>query len=79
MTPCMRLYALLGRELAAKSGPQHPYRRWIEAYGGDEFGRLAGRLETLLDQTSADTRELRETYRYALRCELDFFSDALRS
>jgi thiaminase/transcriptional activator TenA len=74
----MRLYAYLGGELASKCGPSHPYRRWIEMYSGEEFGRLAGRLETLLDRVGADTRDVRETYRYALQCEVDFFSDALR-
>src|SRR6266851_2913140 len=34
MTPCIRLYAYLGRELALQCSPHHPYRRWIEAYSG---------------------------------------------
>src|SRR5229473_3634226 len=72
MTPCMRLYAYLGSEFVGKCAPQHPYRRWIEAYSGEEFGRLAGRLEALLDRVGADTREVRDNYRYALQCELDF-------
>jgi thiaminase/transcriptional activator TenA len=77
MTPCMRLYAYLGGELIEKCSQQHPYRQWIEAYGGEEFGRLAGRLEALLDRVGADTREVQDRYRYALQCELDFFSSAL--
>lgn len=77
MTPCMRLYAYLGGELVGKCRPQHPYRRWIEAYSGEEFERLAGRLETLLDRVAADTREIRDSYGYALQCELDFFSGVL--
>jgi thiaminase/transcriptional activator TenA len=79
MTPCMRLYAYLGGELVPKCSPRHPYRRWIEAYGGEEFGGLADRVETLLDQVGADTEEVRDRYRYALQCELDFFSGALSS
>ena len=43
----MRLYAYLGRELVRTCGPQHPYRRWIEAYSGEEFQGLAERLEAL--------------------------------
>jgi thiaminase/transcriptional activator TenA len=77
MTPCMRLYAYLGRELASKCNLHHPYRRWIEIYSGEEFGRLAGRLETLLDRVAADNREIRDSYRYALQYELDFFSGVL--
>jgi thiaminase/transcriptional activator TenA len=79
MTPCMRLYAYLGSELVVKCSYHHPYRRWIEAYSGEEFERLAARLETLLDRVAADTSEVRYSYGYALQCELDFFSAALCS
>ena len=79
MTPCMRLYAYQGSHLAAKSHPQHPYRRWIESYSGADFERLAVRVEALLDRLGADTRPVRDCYRYAMQCELDFFSDALES
>jgi thiaminase/transcriptional activator TenA len=79
MTPCMRLYSFLGVELVPKIGPAHPYREWIEAYSGQEFARLAGRLEAQLDRVGADTREVRDMYRYALQCELEFFSDAFHS
>ena len=73
MTPCMRLYAYLGGELVLKCSQPHPYRRWIEAYSAEEFGRL----EALLDRAGADTSEVRDSYRYAMQCELDFFSAAL--
>lgn len=79
MTPCMRLYAYLGGELVQMCSQRHPYRRWIETYSGEEFERLAGRLEALLDRVGADTRDVRDSYCYALQCELDFFSGALRS
>jgi thiaminase/transcriptional activator TenA len=79
MTPCMRLYAYLGGELALQCSQQHPYRRWIESYSGEEFERLAGRLEAVLDRVATDTREVRDSYRYALQCELDFFSGAFCS
>lgn len=76
MTPCMRLYAYLGRELAGRhSEQQHPYRRWIDAYNAEDFRELTGRLERLLDQHGTDTLQLRDCYHYALQCELDFFSE----
>ena len=78
MTPCLRLYAHLGRELASKSQDRHPYRRWIETYSSQEFDALAGRLETMLDQVAGDAPEVRGNYRYAMQCELDFFSDAIK-
>jgi thiaminase/transcriptional activator TenA len=76
MTPCMRLYAYLGGELAACCTNSHPYRRWIETYSGADFGRLAQELETLLDQAAADTPAVRQRYRYAMQCELAFFEGA---
>lgn len=79
MTPCMRLYAYLGGELAQSCGQQHPYRRWIETYSGEEFGQLTRRLEALLDRAAADSRAVRESYRAALECELEFFSAVLSS
>jgi thiaminase (transcriptional activator TenA) len=77
MTPCMQLYAYLGVELARTVGPHHPYRRWIEAYSGEEFQRLAERLEALLDRLGADRDAVRDCYRYALECELYFFRAAV--
>ena len=79
MTPCMRLYAYLGEELVRMCGPQHPYQRWIEAYRGEEFQRLVKRLEELLDRVGCDRSAVRDGYRYALECELEFFTAALTS
>jgi thiaminase/transcriptional activator TenA len=70
----MRLYAYLGIQLAGRSSEGHPYRRWIETYGGEEFGRLTRRLEVLLDRIGTDGREVRDGYRYAMQCELDFLA-----
>lgn len=77
MTPCMRLYAWLGQRLAARRRPRHPYRDWIETYSSPAFESLARRLETLLDELAADGPAVRDAYRYAMRCELDFFSAPL--
>ena len=76
MTPCMRLYAFLGRSLAP-AAPDNPYREWIETYSSPGFEELAARLESLLDELGDDRPELADAYRYAMRCELDFFDSAL--
>ena len=76
MTPCMRLYAFLGRELAAKRRPDHPYREWIDAYSSPEAEELAGTLEGLLDELAEDDLEVHELYRKAMECELAFFAAA---
>ena len=77
MTPCMRLYAYLGQELAARDHSQNPYREWIETYASAEFEALAAELESLLDQLAEGTHRVSLAYRYAMRCELDFFSASL--
>jgi len=77
MTPCMRLYRYLGNELARDGVPEHTYADWIRTYDGEGFGRLVDRIESLLDSLAADTAEVRDAYRYALQCEIDFFTAAL--
>lgn len=77
MTPCMRLYAHLGQELAAGDHSQNPYRKWIGTYSSEEFEALATELESLLDELAHNTRGVSFAYRYAMRCELDFFSASL--
>lgn len=76
MTPCMRLYAYLGRRLA--EGPAAaPYRDWVQAYASDDFQGLATLLEELLDRygTSEGGRE-RERYHRAMELEYGFFDAA---
>jgi thiaminase/transcriptional activator TenA len=78
MTPCMSLYAHLGSELSRGGVPEHRYRRWIETYSSEEFATLRDRVEALLDRHATDTASVREAYIYAMTCERDFFSAALR-
>lgn len=42
MTPCMRLYAFLGKELltccdSTDETISHPYKKWIDSYASDSF------------------------------------------
>ena len=77
MVPCMRLYAFLGTELAELQYDEHPYNKWIKTYGGQEFQALAAEVESLLDAVADDIPNVRDAYRTAMQCELDFFSAAL--
>jgi thiaminase/transcriptional activator TenA len=79
LTPCMRLYAWLGRELAATAPPDHLYSDWIRTYSSQEIEILAAQLENLVDRYAADTPEVRGAYRYAMECERDFFQAAFDS
>ena len=76
MTPCMRLYAWLGQQLAGRQQEPHPYSDWVATYGGAEFEQLAVRLERLLDRYAPDTGLVADAYRYAMQCEYDFFQAA---
>lgn len=73
MTPCMRLYAFLGRTLAA--GQVAPlYAGWVKTYADPGFEALAAQLEALLDLHAADTEAVRGNYRRAMELELGFFA-----
>jgi thiaminase/transcriptional activator TenA len=78
MTPCMRLLCIPRRGTCLKDRPAASVPEVDRDLQWGGVRTLAGRLEALLDRLSADTREVQDTYRYALQCELDFFSDALR-
>ena len=77
MTPCMRLYAFLGEQLSSHDWSSSPYRDWIETYSSAVFADLAAELEALLDELAVDSPTIHRNYRYAMRCELDFFSAPL--
>jgi thiaminase (transcriptional activator TenA) len=72
MTPCMRLYAFLGQELA-KTDVAPGYADWVKTYADPGFEALAVRLEGLLDLHAADTPAVRANYRRAMELEYGFF------
>jgi thiaminase/transcriptional activator TenA len=72
MTPCMRLYAFLGQELAKKDVAP-AYADWVKTYSDPGFEALAARLETLLDQHAVDSPVVRANYRRAMELEHGFF------
>ena len=76
MTPCMRLYAFLGQQLAHRGIPDHQYADWIRTYSHQEFEKLAQKLESLTDQYTKITASVKSIYRYAMLCERDFFQAA---
>lgn len=76
LTPCMRLYAHLGRSLAA-ADPHDRYGDWIRTYADSAFEDLAATLERLLDTyaVAGDARTA-TVYRRAMRLEVGFFDAA---
>jgi thiaminase/transcriptional activator TenA len=72
MTPCMRLYAFLGRSLSA--GQVAPsYADWVTTYADPGFEALAARLEVLLDKHATDSAAVRANYSRAMDLEYGFF------
>ena len=79
MSPCMRLYAFLGQQLAKNGIPNHQYGDWISTYSDREFEELAQKLEQLTDQYTKISPTVESTYRYAMLCERDFFEAAWKT
>jgi thiaminase (transcriptional activator TenA) len=76
MSPCMRLYAFLGQELARNGIPNHQYTDWITTYSSVYFQPLAQKLAGLVERYTNTSPLVHSTYRYAMFCELDFFQAA---
>lgn len=72
MTPCMRLYAFLGRTLAATDVAPR-YAEWVKTYADPGFEALAVRLEDLLDAHATDSEAIRANYCRAMELEYGFF------
>ena len=74
MTPCMRLYAWIGKNLSS-SISDNLYKNWILTYSDDNFEKLAKSLEEIIDnyKDSYDFDKLNYLYQNAMKLELKFF------
>ena len=79
MSPCMGLYAFLGKELVRDGIPNHQYEDWICTYSSPDFQPLTLQLANLLDNHASNTAKVPSVYRYAMFCELEFFQAAWES
>ncbi|XVF06464.1 hypothetical protein REPUB_Repub06bG0050300 [Reevesia pubescens] len=81
MTPCMRLYAFLGKEFLSLLEPneyEHPYKKWIENYSSESFQASALQTEDLLDKlsvslTGEELNIIEKLYHQAMKLEIEFF------
>ena len=75
MTPCMRLYSWLGKQLLNMIS-NNPYKEWILTYSDESFDNLAKSLENLIDEydESFDIDQVNFLYKRAMELELDFFN-----
>ncbi|KAL4190675.1 hypothetical protein AMTRI_Chr07g25910 [Amborella trichopoda] len=80
MTPCMRLYAFLGKELQRfVNSADHQYKKWIDIYSSDSFEVAALQIEELLDKlsislTGEELEVIERLYHQAMKLEIEFFS-----
>jgi len=51
--PCYWIYWEVGKELLESRPPNPLYRRWIDTYGGDEFGDIVAEVLDLTDSVGA--------------------------
>lgn len=74
MTPCMRLYAWIGKKLSS-SASNNNYRNWIITYSDENFEKLAKSLEEIIDtyKGSYDLDQLNYLYQKAMDLEVKFF------
>ncbi len=75
MTPCMRLYSWIGKNLSDMI-LNNPYKEWILTYSNESFDNLAKSLEKIIDnyQEPFDINQANNLYKKAMELELDFFN-----
>ena len=75
MTPCMRLYSWIGKNLSDMIS-NNPYKEWILTYSNESFDNLAKSLEKIIDnyQEPYDINQANNLYKKAMELELDFFN-----
>ena len=75
MTPCMRLYSWIGKNLSDMI-LNNPYKEWILTYSNESFDNLAKSLEKIIDnyQEPFDINHANNLYKRAMELELDFFN-----
>ncbi|CAL9191385.1 unnamed protein product [Musa hybrid cultivar] len=82
MTPCIRLYAFLGKELQFHmqyEGNGHPYKKWVDTYSSESFEARASQIEELLDKlsvslTGEELEIIEKLYHRAMELEIEFYN-----
>ncbi|MDP8956937.1 MAG: thiaminase II [Actinomycetota bacterium] len=52
--PCYWIYMEVGNELIQKGSPDPIYQRWIDTYGGEEYGEIVKQVLYLTDEVGGD-------------------------
>ncbi|MDQ3841251.1 MAG: thiaminase II [Actinomycetota bacterium] len=62
--PCYWIYWEVGKALLERGSPKDMYQKWIDTYGGEEFGAL---VETVLDLTDKVCEDLNPAQKARVR------------
>ena len=62
--PCYWIYWEVGKALLERGSPKDVYQKWIDTYGGEEFGAL---VETVLDLTDKVCEDLNPAQKARVR------------
>lgn len=85
--PCYTVYAEVGRHILSTTKSAdlaaHPYKEWIETYGGEAFEAATLRATTALDELAAKASpavraEMLQAFRQGTRFEWMFWDSAYR-
>lgn len=81
--PCFWIYREVGRALLAEGSPDPLYRRWIETYGGEEYGRVVDEVLALTDRVApglgeAERARMAEHFAQTARYEWMFWEMGYR-
>jgi thiaminase/transcriptional activator TenA len=75
LSPCVVGYAVIGQRLAASAAAGTPYRQWIDAYAGAEYGEVAqgtvGLLDRLWERRGGSGRERALVALFGQACQLE--------
>jgi thiaminase (transcriptional activator TenA) len=81
LLPCYWIYWEVGKHLLERGSPNPRYRRWIDTYGGDQYGSDAREVIAATDKLSADLgprdrQQVRRHFRVTSRYEWMFWDMA---
>ncbi len=81
--PCYWIYWEVGKALLERGSPSPMYQKWIDTYGGEEFGALVEAVLDLADKVCADLNpaqkaRVREAFVTTSRYEWMFWDAAWR-
>jgi len=81
--PCYWIYSEVGKALLERGSPNPRYQKWIDTYGGEEFGSLVEAVLDLTDRVCEDLNasqkaRVREAFIITSRYEWMFWDAAWR-